>query len=64
MNECAFCETGVRPFYDLDISGIKQLICHTCFHTGKHKQAVRPTEQSTAAKSPPVQEKSGTSKRQ
>jgi len=56
MSDCAFCEQGVRPFYDLNISGIKKLICHTCFHLGKHKQPQAaaavpdPTPKSPTAK--------------
>jgi len=53
MSDCTFCEQGVRPFYDLNMAdGIKRLICHTCFHIGKHK-SVRPGEQGVT-KSQPV----------
>jgi hypothetical protein len=64
MNECAFCEQGVRPFYTLDTSdGSQKPICHTCFHIGKHKQASRPTEQSTTVKPVNVKDQSTTGKR-
>jgi hypothetical protein len=53
MSNCAFCEHGVRPFYELDEkSGRQGAICHTCFHLGKHK-GVRPLEPS-ATKSQPI----------
>ena len=40
MNECSVCDKGVHPFYEVETHKGKQSICHTCFHTGKHKQVV------------------------
>jgi hypothetical protein len=45
MNECSFCDKGVAPFYTLSGYDGSPSICHTCFHTGKHKQPAKvPTQ--------------------
>jgi ribosome-binding protein aMBF1 (putative translation factor) len=62
MSDCAFCEQGVRPFYTLDADAASAVICHTCFHLGKHKQTAKSAP-STPPKSSPVKDQSSTGKR-